>query len=100
MVFLHFLKKFVFSFAWKQSKIKSHVVNFISRQTTYLEKFRFSSYGPKCSQPIRLQDSCKCNISRKKRGEVEFLHVEKQRLIQVNTIGFRGRSQACPKHPK
>ena len=32
----------------------------------YLEKFWFSSYGPKCCQPIKLQDSLKCNISRKK----------------------------------
>ena len=31
-----------------------------------LGKFWFSSYGPKSCQPIRLQDSLKCNISRKK----------------------------------
>ena len=29
-------------------------------------KFLFSSHGPKCCQPIKLQDSLKCNISRKK----------------------------------
>ena len=28
--------------------------------------FWFSSYGPKCCQPIKLQDYLKCNISRKK----------------------------------
>ena len=32
----------------------------------YLGKFWFSSYGPKCCQPIKLQDSWKCYISRKK----------------------------------
>ena len=32
----------------------------------YLSKFWFLSYGPKCCQPIKLQDSLKCNISRKK----------------------------------
>ena len=31
-----------------------------------LAKFWFSSYGPKCCQPVKLQDSLKCNISRKK----------------------------------
>ena len=32
----------------------------------YLAKFWFSSYGPKCCQPIKLQDSLKYYISRKK----------------------------------
>ena len=32
----------------------------------HLEKFWFSSYVPKCCWPIKLQDSLKCNISRKK----------------------------------
>ena len=41
-----------FSFSWY----------FIS----YLAKFRFSSYGPKCCWPINLLDSLKCNISRMK----------------------------------
>ena len=33
---------------------------------TYSAKFGYSSYGPKCCQPINLQDSSKCNILRKK----------------------------------
>ena len=32
----------------------------------YLTKFWVSSYESKCSQPIKLCDSLKCNISRKK----------------------------------
>ena len=32
----------------------------------FLVKFWFLSYGPKWCQPIKLQDSLKCNISRKK----------------------------------
>ena len=32
----------------------------------YLAIFWFSSYGPKCCEPIKLQLSLKCNISRKK----------------------------------
>ena len=34
---------------------------------TNVGKFWVSSYGPKCCQPIKLQDSLKCNIIRKKR---------------------------------
>ena len=33
---------------------------------TYLAKFWVWSYEPKCCQPIKLQDSLKCNILRKK----------------------------------
>ena len=33
---------------------------------THLAKFWVSSYGSKCCQPIKLQDSLKCNIVRKK----------------------------------
>ena len=32
----------------------------------YLAKFWVLSYGPKCCQPINLQDSLNCNILRKK----------------------------------
>ena len=35
-------------------------------QSHIWQKFWFSSYGPKCCQPIKLQDSLKCNISTKK----------------------------------
>ena len=44
----------------------SNIVVDISPPIPYLAKFWFSSYGPKCCQPIKLQDSLKCNISRKK----------------------------------
>ena len=44
--------------------MKSNIVIDIS--PTYLAKFWVSSYGPKCCQPIKLQDSLKCNIVRKK----------------------------------
>ena len=67
--FLHFfgfLKNFVISFSWKQSKIKTNIVIDISSPVPFLAKIWLSSYGPKCCQPIKLQDSLKCNISRKK----------------------------------
>ena len=51
-------------------------------QSHYLAKFCFFSYGPKCCQPIKLQDSWKCNISRKK-GMMKFIFV-----IQINIKVF------------
>ena len=35
-------------------------------------KILFSSYGPKWCQPVKLQDSLKCKISRKI-GEMKFI---------------------------
>ena len=49
----------------------------ISPPIKYLAKFWFLSYGPKCYQPIRLQDSLKCDISRKANEEVCFWHADK-----------------------
>ena len=61
-----FWKIFVISFSWKFfSKMKTNIVD-ISLPIPYLAKFWFPSYGPKCSQPIKFQDSIKYNISRKK----------------------------------
>ena len=54
--FFHISENFVISFGWKWSKMKDHIViNFLA-QITYLPKFWFLRYGPKSSQPIRLQD--------------------------------------------
>ena len=58
-------------------------------------------YQPKCSWPIRFEDSLKCNMSRKKlRDQVDFLFVDKQSFLQVSTIVFGGRCQACSKYQK
>ena len=57
----------LFSFSWKISKMKYTVI-YISPQIPCLVKFWFLSYGPKCSQPIRLQNSFKYIISRKNWG--------------------------------
>ena len=46
--------------------MKTIIVIDISPPITYLVKFWFSSYGPKCCWPIKLQDSLKCNMSKKK----------------------------------
>ena len=46
--------------------MKTYIVIDISPPIPYLAKFLFSCYGPKCCQPMKLQDSLKCNISREK----------------------------------
>ena len=46
--------------------METNIVVDISPSIPYLAKFWFSSYEPKYCQPIKLQDSLKCNISRKK----------------------------------
>ena len=54
------------------------------------------------SSPIRLQDSLKCNICKKKlRDQVDFLLADKHHSFwQVSAIAFVGRGQVCPKYPK
>ena len=54
----------------------------------YLAKFWFSSYGPKCCQSIKLQDSLKRVISQKEvNDEVYFWHADKHQIfLQVDTI--------------
>ena len=46
--------------------MKTDIVIDISPPILYLVKFWVASYGPKCCQPIKLQDSLRCNILRKK----------------------------------
>ena len=46
--------------------METSIVVDTSTPIPYLAKFWFSIYGPKCCQPIKLQDPVKCNISRRK----------------------------------
>ena len=63
-----------------------------------LAKFLFLSYCPKCSGPIRLQDSLKCNISKKMMNQVNLLFADKrQSFLQVGAIAFGGCGKVCPK---
>ena len=41
-----------------------NIICCVSAQIPFLGKFLFSRYGPKCSQPIRLQDFLINHISR------------------------------------
>ena len=58
--------------------MKSNIVIDILLLIPYLKEFLFSNYGPKCCQPIKWQDSLKCNISRKK-WMMEFIF-----SVQIN----------------
>ena len=64
IVFFSFLENFVIIFPGNKLKLKIAID--ISPPITYLAKFWFSSYEPKFCWAIELQDSLKCNISRKK----------------------------------
>ena len=46
--------------------MKANFVIDVSPPIPYLAKFLVSRYGPKCGQSIKLEDSLKSNISRKK----------------------------------
>ena len=64
-VFRIFKKILLLAFHEK-SKIKTSIVIDISPHITYLVKFWFSIYELKCCWIVKLQDSLKSNISRKK----------------------------------
>ena len=56
-----------------------YIICCVPAQIPYLEKFLFLRYGPKCSQPIRLQDLLINHISRsniKSMKWPDFLHVD------------------------
>ena len=60
------LENFVINFSYKQSKMKINIFMEISAPILRLAKFWVSSYGSKCCQPIKFQDSLNCNNSRNK----------------------------------
>ena len=61
--------------------MKTNIIIDILPLFSHLAKFCFSSYGGKYHGQIKLQDSSKCNISRKKR-------IMKFICIQINTKVF------------
>ena len=63
-VFLNLLKSFINNFYWICSIMKIYIICCVLVQVSYLGKFWFRRYGPKCSQPVRLQDFLINNISR------------------------------------
>ena len=71
-------------------------------QTVYLVKFLSFSYRPKCSWPIRLQDSSKCNTSTKNWGIklIFSLQINIKSFLQVAAFAFDGCFHARPNYPK
>ena len=98
---LHFLKilSFVFPFKKRQNGSSFNSLFFVTNLIP--DKFLFWSYWPKCSWPIRLQDSLKCNICKKIEGSSWFLFADKhQSFLQVSSIAVGGRGQTYPKYLK
>ena len=62
--FFNVLKNFVINFYWICSMTKIYIICCVPAQSPYLGKFWFLGYGPKCSEPIRLQDFLINHISR------------------------------------
>ena len=78
--------------------METNVVDDISPPIPCLAKFWFWSYGPKCCQPVKLQDSLKFYLKEEVNDKVYFWHADKnQSLLQVNTIILGVCNQACLK---
>ena len=85
--FLNLLKNLVINIYWIYSIMKKYLVFCVAAQVPYLGKFLFLRYGPKCSQPIRLQDFFINHISRRNQwnsvifGMLMQIHIN-QKLIK------------------
>ena len=55
--FFNIMKNFVINFYWIYFIIKTYIICCVPANIPCLGKFLFLRYGPKYSQPIRLQDS-------------------------------------------
>ena len=64
VVFFYLLENLILNFYWIWSIMNMYIIYFVPEQIPYLGKFLFLRYGPKCSQPIRLQDFLINHISR------------------------------------
>ena len=62
--FFNLLENLVINFYWIWYIMEIYIICCVPTQNPYLEIFLFLRYGPKCSQPIRLQDFLINHISR------------------------------------
>ena len=62
--FFNLLENLVTNFYRLWSIMKIYIICCVAAQIPYLRKFLFLRYGPKCSQPVRLQDFLINHISR------------------------------------
>ena len=74
--FLNLLEYFDINFYWIWSIMKIYIIYFVPAQIPYFGKFLILRYGPRCSQPVRLQDFLINHISRTNQwNSLIFLHV-------------------------
>ena len=78
------LKNLIIYFCWICSIMKTYIIWCVPAQIPYLGNFLFLRYGPKCSQPIRLQDSLINHISRTNQWNSPFFCMFIQILITKN----------------
>ena len=77
VVFFNLLKNFVINFYWICSIMKIYIICCVPAQIPYFGRFWFLRYGPKCSQPIRLQDFLINHISRRNRWNSQIFCMKK-----------------------
>lgn len=96
--FLHFLKILPLAFPGNNLNWEIKLV-FVSPHVYYLVKLWFSSYGPKYSWTIRLQDSLKCNSTRKKRDDklIFCIQIKIEVFYKLMLLFFEAYDQTCPK---
>ena len=56
--------------------MKIYVICCVPAQIPYLGKILFLRYGPKCSQPIRLQDLFQPTLFPEQINEITFFHAD------------------------
>ena len=82
--------------------MKVLLILYLPSPTLCLAKFLFWSYCLKCSLPIRLHDSLKCKISRKKWviKLIFCLLINIRVSYMMLLIAYGVRGQVCPKYQK
>ena len=90
-----FLSSLFFFPIWSIMKVYITVILVLLEQISYLGKFWFLRYGPKCSWPIRLQDfsinrrTLKLAVSHKEINEINwFLVCPSNSFLRNGSLGF------------
>ena len=94
--FLNLLKNFVIDFFWICSIMKIYIICSVPTQIPYLGKNFFQRCGPKCCEPIRLQDFLINHIFRTNRWNslIFYMLIQihmKQKLIRIFLEGHGQR---------
>ena len=89
--FLNLLKNLVVNFYWICSIMKIYIICCVSTQIPYLGEFLLLRYGPKCSQPIRLQDLLIERRRRTNRTRTNYDWTRRKRVSRRTSS--RGRKQ-------